>query len=66
MIADAGELQAVAAERFAVPERKVRAPTGSMLANGEARRRDGQCNRKDTAGSVLLRERRAGKGEMVR
>ena len=26
--------------------RKVRAPTGSMLANGEARRRDGKCNRK--------------------
>jgi len=25
--------------------RKVRTPTGGMLANGEARRRDGKCNR---------------------
>jgi len=31
-------------------ERKVRTPTSSMLANGEARRRDGKCNREETAG----------------
>ncbi len=30
--------------------RKVRTPTGSMLANGEAWRRDGKCNREQTAG----------------
>ncbi len=29
--------------------RKVRTPTGSRLANGEARRRDGKCNREQTA-----------------
>jgi len=59
----AGDLQAVASRGFrAGAERKVRAPTGSMLANGEARRRDGKCNRKQTAGLL----RRAGKGERVR
>lgn len=42
----AGELQAVASRGpRAGAERKVRAPTGSRLANGEARRRDGKCNR---------------------
>jgi len=52
----AGELQAVALRGFrAGAERKVRTPTGSMLANGEARRRDGKCNRKQTAGSFGIR-----------
>ena len=42
-IAGAGEVQAVAPS-FG-EGRKVRTPTGSMLANGQARRRDGKCNR---------------------
>jgi len=33
-----------------------------MLANGEAWRRDGKCNREQTAGAL----RSAGKGERVR
>jgi hypothetical protein len=57
-----GELQAVAP----FGERKVRTPTSSMLANGEARRRDGKCNRKDTAAAIILRDGGCGKGEMVR
>jgi len=33
-----------------------------MLANGEARRRDGKCNREQTAGTLAG----SGKGETVR
>jgi len=56
-----GELQVVAPP--VLPGgRKVRAPTGSMLANGEARRRDGKCNREQTAWGL----RASGKGERVR
>ena len=48
--------------------RKVRTPTGSMLANGEAWRRDGKCNRKQTAGIPIGGDTGlgVGKGERVR
>jgi hypothetical protein len=42
-------------------ERKVRTPTGSMLANGEARRRDGKCHREQTAWFVQVRVKGCGK-----
>jgi len=38
----------VAAARLG-PERKVRAPQGRMLANGEERRLYGKCHRKENA-----------------
>ena len=40
--------------------RKVRTPTDGMLANGKAWRRDGKCNREQTADPTI------GKGETVR
>lgn len=55
-----GGTEAVAPRRAG--ERKVRTPTGGMLANGEARRRDGKCNREQTAGTLAG----SGKGERVR
>ena len=45
-------------------QRKVRTPTGSRLANGQARRRDGKCNREQTADRDEQSSR--GKGETVR
>ncbi len=52
--------------------RKVRTPTGSMLANGKARRRDGKCSREQTAyprcrwdSPRVRRGCRGGKGETV-
>ena len=44
--------------------RKVRAPQGRMLDNVQARKRDRQCNRKQTA--RFGRKLEQGKGEMAR
>jgi len=59
--------------RPVLPERKVRTPEGSVLGNAQARKRDGQCNREETAGRVPRRgpprdapHGAAGKGETVR
>ena len=55
------------------PGRKVRTPQGSVLGNAQAWKRDGQCNREETAGRVPRRgpprdapHGAAGKGETVR
>ncbi len=45
-------------------QRKVRTPTGSRLDNIQARKRDGKCNREQTA--ELLPQGSGGKGETVR
>jgi len=44
-----------------VSGRKVRTPTGSRLANGQARQRDGKCNREQTA-DPERRKARGGQG----